>query len=777
MIEAQDRLSDKALLNILILSKDATAVYTGANLHIQLANDAMLKLWGKDRSILGLTFEAALPELADQPFANILMGVWRTGKDYIAKDNPADLVVDGRLQTFYFDFIFKAITDEQGVTCAILHTANEVSDRMQAWHMVEEKSRRETNLREELAAANKELAALNEEHLLAHEELSSLNEEYLSTNDELNTLNEELKSLNEEYLSINDELNTLNEEYLSTSEELGSLNEEYLSANEELAAMNEEIKSAYNQLGIVHEALLITEQKAKVLLEGAPIAVGVIDGYTYQIDTANDILLSLWNTDKQAIGQPVTAILPMVKADILTALIKQIKQEGKTLYGDDELVVLNRDARPTDTYFNFIYQPVFNAAGKVVCVMIVASEVTEQRNSRAALQQANEEINKANASLNISNEQLTTSYRQLANAQLEMNKLYRQLSESEVKFRQAIDSGKLGTWNIDPASRRLTLSVRAREIFGFETDTAVSIEQMLTPAASEYQPLLQDALNRAMVSYEECDVTYPIIAGDTQIQKWVRATGKAYTSSEGRIISYSGMVMEVTEQKEDEQRKNNFIGMVSHELKTPLTSLTGYLQMMHMQAKKAGNAYFTGMLEKSTLQVKKMTAMINGFLDVSRLESGKIHLEKQNFALNALVEDLIAEVAYSQASHQITLLPCDTVMVNADRDKIGNVISNLLSNAIKYSPNRKPVQVTCQAEAHQVKVSVTDKGLGISKADQGKLFDRFYRVQNANTKTIAGFGIGLYLCAEIIKRHEGEIGVQSQPGEGSTFYFTLPAEL
>jgi two-component system sensor histidine kinase VicK len=221
-------------------------------------------------------------------------------------------------------------------------------------------------------------------------------------------------------------------------------------------------------------------------------------------------------------------------------------------------------------------------------------------------------------------------------------------------------------------------------------------------------------------------------------------------------------------------RKNDFIGMVSHELKTPLTSLTAILQVLESKTKKSGDAFIPGALEKANQQVKKMTNMINGFLNISRLESGKIMIDKQPFTIGELIKEVIEETNLIGVGHIIDLQTCDKVVVNADRDKIGSVISNLLSNAIKYSPKGSHILLNCRRSENEVLFSVEDEGLGIRPEDREKVFDRFYRVESNYTRHISGFGIGLYLSAEIIRRHNGRIWVESENGKGSTFYFYLP---
>lgn len=188
-MNAPDFIRPEELLSVLFESPNATAVYSGEDITILSANRAMLSLWGKDRNIIGLPMELGIPELKGQPFIGILQKVWQSGKTYVAKEVPANLEINGRLQEFYFDFEYKAILCAEGKTRYILHTAFEVSDRRAAWLTVEEKSIREQQL-------NEELTAINEEYQATNEELSALNEEYQVTNEELTRFQEQLQSAN-----------------------------------------------------------------------------------------------------------------------------------------------------------------------------------------------------------------------------------------------------------------------------------------------------------------------------------------------------------------------------------------------------------------------------------------------------------------------------------------------------------------------------------------------------------------------------------------------------
>ncbi|MFD2865468.1 sensor histidine kinase [Mucilaginibacter antarcticus] len=166
----------------------------------------------------------------------------------------------------------------------------------------------------------------------------------------------------------------------------------------------------------------------------------------------------------------------------------------------------------------------------------------------------------------------------------------------------------------------------------------------------------------------------------------------------------------------------------------------------------------------------------HGFLNISRLESGKILIYKHSFNLEELIREIISEAELTVTTHFIQFEPCDPVIVEADSDKLGSVITNLISNAVKYSPMGRVIEIKCEILGQNARVSVRDEGMGVKSTDKEKLFDRYYRVESDHTRNISGFGIGLYLSAEIVHRHNGEIGVESEHGLGSTFYFTLSIE-
>lgn len=241
----------------------------------------------------------------------------------------------------------------------------------------------------------------------------------------------------------------------------------------------------------------------------------------------------------------------------------------------------------------------------------------------------------------------------------------------------------------------------------------------------------------------------------------------------GNIIGLSKIARDITEKKQEEQRKEDFVAMVSHELKTPLTSITAYVQLLMAKAKKEGDEFSINALARTDVQTKKMISMIRDFLSLARMEEGKMHMNEVVFELHPLIEEIAGDAQFLSSDHTVKLIDCDEIKLNGDRDKIGLVLINLLSNAIKYSPHGGKITIGCEKHDKKVKIYVSDEGIGISPADQKRLFERFYRVRDQEVKNISGFGIGLFLVSEILLFHKSKIEVESKAGVGSTFYFMM----
>ena len=225
----------------------------------------------------------------------------------------------------------------------------------------------------------------------------------------------------------------------------------------------------------------------------------------------------------------------------------------------------------------------------------------------------------------------------------------------------------------------------------------------------------------------------------------------------------------------NEQRMRDFVAVATHELKTPLTALSGYAQVIQMKARKFGDEVMVNAAERARFQVLKMSRLVDDLLDVSKLDEGMLHLNHEDFEISELIRETIMDVQSTSPTHALSFDGTEPLNVRADREKIGQVLTNLLTNAVKYAPGAPKIEVFASTADGQVKVGVRDYGIGIAQSDHKHVFKRFYRTDSAN-KGFRGFGVGLYLCAEVIGRHGGTIGLESEPSQGSLFYFSLPMQ-
>ncbi len=222
------------------------------------------------------------------------------------------------------------------------------------------------------------------------------------------------------------------------------------------------------------------------------------------------------------------------------------------------------------------------------------------------------------------------------------------------------------------------------------------------------------------------------------------------------------------------RNKDEFMGAATHELRTPVTTLKGYTQVLYRQFSRRGDQKTSVSLDKMNSQIDRLNNLIGDLLDVTKIESGKLRFQLGSFNFDELVNETVDSMRLTTERHKIRLTGKMKKNIYGDRDRIGQVISNLLSNAIKYSPHATEIIVSTQKDGDNVMFSVTDFGVGIPEEDKERIFERFYRVIGGRHTTFPGLGLGLYISVGIIRRHHGDIWVESKKGKGSTFFFSLP---
>jgi PAS domain S-box-containing protein len=340
----------------------------------------------------------------------------------------------------------------------------------------------------------------------------------------------------------------------------------------------------------------------------------------------------------------------------------------------------------------------------------------------------------------------------------------------EAKFRRLFDSNLIGVFVSDFAGTFLDANDAFLDLLGYTREELLAgtmQHDAITPP--EFHSLSQNAVKAlqetgASGTYEKeylhkSGRRIPVLVAVARIEQ-----------SETCI----GFVLDISERKELDKRKDEFISMASHELKTPVTSLKGFLGLMQRRLTIQGDEKALHYLARMEAQVNKLTKLINDLFDLSKMQTGQLDYREERFEVDALVQEIVENVQETTQTHRLLLEGQTQAEVFGDRDRVGQVLINLLNNAIKYSPQTDTVLVRVAKDQNEALVSVQDFGIGIAKEHQYKIFERFYQVTDPEEKPYPGLGIGLYISCEIVKRHGGQIWIESKKGEGTTFHFTLP---
>jgi signal transduction histidine kinase len=287
-----------------------------------------------------------------------------------------------------------------------------------------------------------------------------------------------------------------------------------------------------------------------------------------------------------------------------------------------------------------------------------------------------------------------------------------------------------------------------------------------------------DILPPSVAQQSATAIAEALRTGKTQVFEYALALQRGPREFEARI-AVSGVdevvaiVRDITERKEVDRLKDEFISIVSHELRTPLTSLRGFTELMltrHFPPEKQRE-----LLSIMQKEATRLTALINDFLDLQRMESGQQSYRRMDVDLATILHASVALFTNSTESHIFRIqIPEHLPPVQADADRLHQVLINLLSNAVKFSPQGGIITTAIRCEGNEVFVSVADQGIGIPAEELPKVFDRFFRVDNRDIRNIGGTGLGLTLVKDIIASHGGRVWAESAPRQGSTFFFALP---
>ncbi len=360
--------------------------------------------------------------------------------------------------------------------------------------------------------------------------------------------------------------------------------------------------------------------------------------------------------------------------------------------------------------------------------------------------------------------------------------LHKQASEKLAWLAAIVDSSTDAIVSKTLEGIIISWNTAARRMFGYTEKEAIGKHiSMIIPAGriNEENIIISKIRNGDQIKHFE---TVRIAKDGRKVN--ISLTVSPIRGQKGKIVGASKIIRDITEQiktseklklysKQLEQMnsyKDNFIGMASHELKTPLASINGYLQILERSIEGAQNKLF---VKKAITQVAKLAALVSDLLDISKIQSGKLSLNCVKFDFNELLEEVTETIQQTTSSHVFELQIGSSVKINADRHRLEQVLINLLTNSTKYSPDAEKVIIKSAIKDNCVRVSVQDFGIGIPREEHDKIFSRFYRVEEP-AHTFSGLGLGLYIANEIISMHKGKLWVESAPQRGSTFFFEIP---
>jgi PAS domain S-box-containing protein len=419
---------------------------------------------------------------------------------------------------------------------------------------------------------------------------------------------------------------------------------------------------------------------------------------------------------------------------VIKPLIDQVLETGESTWSENQLIPIYRNNKLEDVYWTFSYSKVMDETGNAGGVLVICNETTAQ----------------------------VQSYNNIETA------------KNELEF--AIEAADLGTWDLNPVTNTFIGNHRLKQWFGLEDHEEVDLNNALATIIPEDRERVTKAIQEAIAKGSDghYNIIYTIESRDG-MKRIVEATGRAKFDEDGTVYQFSGVLQDVTEEYQLQLRKDEFISVASHELKTPITSLSASMQILQKLVKTDPASDKVPMfVNKASNNLSKLIHLLDDLLNVTKIQQGQLALNINRFDLVELIKDCCDHINPTN-DYQFVFLGDEELMIYADYRRIDQVMINLIGNAIKYSPSSKRIEITVMHDEERATVCVRDFGIGINPQKLPHLFDRYYRV-DAFGHQFSGLGLGLYISSEIIARHNGKIGVDSTVGSGSNFWFSIPID-
>ena len=568
------------------------------------------------------------------------------------------------------------------------------------------------------------------------------NEEYEAVSKKLQQANKDLAFYIEEKEKREAELVIANKELAFQNEEKENRASELVIANKELAFQNEEKENRASELILANKELVFQNEEK--------------ENRASELVIANKEL-AFQNEEKEKRASE------LILANKELAFQNEEKENRAS-----ELVIANKELA-------FQNEEKENRAAELILANKELAFQNEEKENRASeLITSNKELAElvvANKELGSQNQEKEKRETELVEVNNELINLTNALSESETLFRNMIETISQMAW---------ILKVDAEAtFFNQQWYDYTGLDYKQTKAHGWYTTIHPDDLQQALEKFRLIqNGSSPAGASEVRYRRadgryrWHLVSMLPVKNEHGEVQLWIVSATDIQHLKELQQQKDDFISIASHELKTPMTALTASLQLLNRMKDNPSHKMFPSLVERSNKSVEKLNILIKDLLNVSRFSEGQLHVNKIQFTISEMIDDCCPHVR-SEGIYSIKTEGDMDLQVCADAERIGQVLINFVNNAIKYAPDSKEVQINLVKTDNMAKVSVIDKGPGISPDKIPHLFDRYFRVDNSGSQ-YSGLGLGLYISAEIIKKHGGQIGADSEVGKGSTFWFTLP---
>lgn len=798
LVKKQLEYSEKNFRNMILQAPVAMCRLKGADFVVEVVNDTMLEIWGKPLAqVINKPVFEALPDAKEQGLEAAMSGVYLTGEPFFANEQPVALIRHGQPEIVYQNFVYQPYRDSDGSIQGVLAISVNVTEQVL--------SRQELQKAYEQIQLSKQAAQLGTFDMDLEKGTMEWDERCrelfgIDHTDEVSYAKDFVPGLHPE---DRERVIALIDRLFDPVESDGNYDVEYRtigSADQRIRWVKAKGKVYFQGLvpaRFIGSVMDITSQKldelrlAELAEKQARLAAVVASSDDVIISKTLEGMITSWNkagervfgfTEKEAIGKHISIIIPADRMQEEDFIISQIREGNKV----DHFNTVRKTKDGQLVQLSLTVSPVVDELGNIIGASKIARDNSTEVTAKESARKYTERLEIMNMVMSAVSEEL------------DLNKILQKVTDATTELTGA----RFGAFfynRTDEAGESYmlyTLSGAPREAFdkfGMPRNTAIFDRTFSGSGVMRVDDITKDPRygknsphygmpkgHLPVVSY----LAVPVISrsgsvigglffGHPEPGMFTPEHEILVTSIAAQAAISIDNATLFEEVKALNDKKDEFIALASHELKTPLSSIHGYLQIMERMISDPQQKKFMG---KASQQVIKLTSLVNDLLDISKIEAGKLKLSLSEFDLQQVVTESIELIQHSAEKHDITFHSnADQCMLMGDGRRIEQVVINLLTNAIKYSPGANKVEVELKAGEREALISVRDFGPGVPEAQLKNIFTRFYRIDDA-TPNISGLGIGLYLANEIISRHHGKIWVESELGKGSVFYVSLPVE-